>query len=365
MKEEELFAVLRLQKAKSIGPILAKKLIRIAGSAQALFKESHEYLHRIHGIGGQIIAHLRNESNLRDVDKEMGFIVKNQINYSYYFEEGYPANLKHCSDAPLLLFMDGAINLSHHRIISIVGTRNMTKYGHDFCRQLVEGLSPYNPVIVSGLAYGVDICAHKEAIRNNLQTIAVLAHGLERVYPRSHKKYLHEICRNGGLITEFWHEENPLREHFLQRNRIVAGLSEVTIVIESAHKGGSLVTADIANSYNREVFALPGNINSTFSEGCNQLIKQHKAHMLTCVDDVISMMSWDLTNAPRELQSKPFVALDSDEQLIYDLLRKGPHHIDDIAIICHISGHELAPTLLQMELKGAITPLPGKQFAVT
>lgn len=364
MKEEELFAALRLQKVKSIGPILAKKLLLAAGSAQSLFKEPLPCLSKVHGIGKQIIAHLKDESHLKSVEREIEFLLKSNINCYYFLDENYPVDLKHCTDAPLLLFSEGAINLSSDRIISIVGTRNMSNYGRDFCKQFIAELAPYNPVIISGFAYGVDICAHKEAMRNDLQTVAVLAHGLESIYPSSHKKYVHEMYQNGGVLTEFWHDQRPLREHFLQRNRIVAGLSQATVIIESANKGGSLVTADIANSYHREVFALPGNVDRMFSEGCNRLIQQHKAHMLTCAEDIISMMQWNIAPKPKVVQSKPCVQLNTEEQSIYNMLLKGSKSLDDIARTGAIPGHNVAALLLQMELKGVVSHLPGKMFTL-
>jgi DNA processing protein len=240
----------------------------------------------------------------------------------------------------------------------------MSSYGRDFCTKLVEGIAEFNPIIVSGFAYGVDICAHKAAIKNNLQTIAVLAHGFEQIYPKVHKKYINQVNENGGFLTEFWSEEQPLRENFLKRNRIVAGISKATIIIESASKGGSLVTADIANSYDRDVFALPGRVTDVFSKGCNRLIKNNQAHVLTSASDIIKMLNWDLSEqAKKPIQKQLFVELNFEEQILYDyLLKNGKQLLDIIALECNIPLFQLSAILLKMELKGITKPLPGKMF---
>ncbi|CAM1343303.1 DNA-processing protein DprA [Tenacibaculum aestuarii] len=365
MNSEKLLAVLRLQATKNVGDILAKKLITAIGSVENVFKEKPHVLHKINGIGTQVTQHLFDDNNLKRAEEELNYIQQNNIAFSYFLEDDYPQNLKHCVDAPILIFKDGNLNLNNDKIISIVGTRNMSSYGRDFCNQLIEELKEYNPIIVSGFAYGVDICAHKAAIKNNLQTIAVLAHGLEEIYPKTHKKYIHEVNNNGGFITEFWHDEQPMRENFLKRNRIVAGISKATIIIESAEKGGSLVTADIANSYNRDVFALSGRATDTYSKGCNNLIKNNQAHLLTSAEDIIKMLNWDIRQAAVAKQEKLFVELNSSEQKIYDYLQQnGKQLLDDIAINCELPIYQLSSILIQLELKGVVKPLPGKMFEI-
>ena len=243
----------------------------------------------------------------------------------------------------------------------------MTSYGRAFCKEVIQGLKEYNPIIISGFAYGVDICAHQQAIENELQTIAVLAHGFDHIYPKAHKKYITKLNENGGFITEFWHNEAPLREHFLKRNRIVAGMSKATIVIESAARGGALVTADIANSYSRDVFAVPGRTSDVFSKGCNHLIKDHKAAVLTDANDIAKMLNWDLKQAkqPKPKQRQLFLELNEVEQSVYDyLIQHGKRALDAIALECAIPVYKLAPLLLQLELKGVLRPLPGKLFEV-
>ena len=365
MNSEKLLAILRLQATKNVGDILAKKLIATTGSIEQVFLEKKSTLHKINGIGTHVTQHLFDESKLKKVEKELTYIQQNNIAFSYFLDEDYPQHLRHCIDAPILLFKDGNLNLNNNKIISIVGTRKMSSYGRDFCNQLIEDLKDYNPIIVSGFAYGVDICAHKAAIKNNLQTIAVLAHGLDEIYPKTHKKYIHQVNENGGLITEFWHNEQPMRENFLKRNRIVAGLSKATIIIESAEKGGSLVTADIANSYNRDVFALSGRATDVYSKGCNNLIKNNQAHLLTSAQDIITMLNWDLRQTAIPKQKELFVELNSIEQKIHDYLQQnGKQLLDVIALDCNLPTYQLSSILVQMELKGVIKPLPGKMFEV-
>ncbi|UAM98241.1 DNA-processing protein DprA [Polaribacter litorisediminis] len=364
MKEEKLLAILRLQKSKAIGDVLAKKLIVHIGDVEQIFKEKTATLQKINGIGNHVLKHLFDENNAKLAEQELRYIQKNKIEFSYFLDDDYPVNLQNCIDSPILFFKDGTINLDNPKIISVVGTRNMSSYGRDFCSKIIADLALYNPIIVSGFAYGVDICAHKAAIKNKLQTIAVLAHGFEQIYPKVHKKYINQVNENGGFITEFWSEDQPLRENFLKRNRIVAGISKATIIIESAEKGGSLVTADIANSYNRDVFALPGRTTDIYSKGCNNLIKNNRATLLTSANDVIKMLNWDITEKPKQIiQKQLFIELNDTEQKIYDLLsEKGAQLLDIISLECNIPIYQLSSILLQMELKGVTKPLPGKMF---
>lgn len=366
MKDEMLLAALRLQKSKAIGDILAKKLIVNVGNVAQLFNEKPSTLEKINGIGAHAIKHLFDKENLTCAENELKYIRDNGISYTYFLDDDYPKNLLNCIDSPVLIFKDGNINLENRKIISIVGTRNMSSYGRSFCNELIANLKEHNPIIVSGFAYGVDICAHKAAIEHNLQTIAVLAHGFEQIYPKVHKKYIHQLNENGGFFTEFWSEEQPLRENFLKRNRIVAGISQATIIIESAEKGGSLVTADIANSYNRDVFALPGRSTDIYSKGCNNLIKNNRATLLTSAKDVVELLNWDLESKPKEaVQQQLFVELNTIEQKIYDVLfSKGKQLLDVIALDCNIPVFQLSSILLQMELKGVVKPLPGKMFEI-
>jgi DNA processing protein len=224
-------------------------------------------------------------------------------------------------------------------------------------------LAPLDPVIVSGFAYGVDIFAHQLAMEHDLQTIGVVAHGLNQIYPKDHKKYVAKVEKNGGFMTEFWSTSNPEKENFVRRNRIVAGMTEATIVIESADRGGSLITANIANDYNRDVFAVPGRTTDKYSQGCNNLIKTQKANLLTSAADLIYILNWDIESKAKPVQKQLFVVLENDEQKVYDyLLKNGKELLDIIALRCDFPIYKISGMLLNMELKGVIRPLPGKLF---
>ncbi len=364
MKNEELLHILALLNTDGIGDVMAKKLIAHFGSATAVFSQKKQDLLKISGIGNSIISALSNKNNFNRSEQEIEFINTNNIQYSYFKDDDYPVYLNQCFDAPTLFFKKGKINLKNKKIISIVGTRQMTSYGKSVLEELFKGIKEYNPVIVSGLAYGVDIYAHKLALKYNLQTVAILAHGLDRIYPLIHKKYAKKIIENGGLITDFWSNTNPDRENFVKRNRIIAGLSQATIVIESAEKGGSLITADIANSYNRDVFAVPGRITDAYSRGCNQLIKTNRAAVLTTVKDLAYILNWEKDNrAKKIIQKQLFIELSASEKEVYNyLLKEGKQQLDIIALHCNLPIYKIATLLLNLELKGVIKPLPGKIF---
>ena len=361
---DELLAILRLQHIPNIGDVLAKKLIAHCGSPSAVFEEKREALLKIDGIGTHTIKYLFNAAHLKAAEAEYSYIISNNIQYTYFRDAEYPKHLKHCIDAPILLFRKGKMDFAGRKIISVVGTRNITSYGMAFCEQFVKDIAPLNPIIVSGFAYGVDICIQREAIRQGLQTIGCLAHGLNQIYPKVHAKYQAGVCDNGGFFTEFWSNSNPERENFLKRNRVIAGMSEATVVIESAEKGGSLVTADIAHGYNRDVFAVPGRSSDKYSIGCNNLIKQQKAHMLTSAADLVYMLNWDIDEQKtKTVQKQLFVDLDETEQAIYSYLQQnGKQLLDGIALDCQIPIYKTSATLLAMEMKGVIRPLPGKLF---
>ncbi len=364
LKKEELLHILALLNTDGIGDVVAKKLIAHFGSATAIFSQKKQALLKVSGIGSAILSVLKNKNNFIRAEQEIEFINTNDIQYSYFKDDDYPVYLNQCFDAPVLFFKKGKINLKDQKIISIVGTRQMTNYGKTVLEELFKGIKEYNPIIVSGLAYGVDIHAHKLALKHNLQTIAVLAHGLDRIYPPVHKKYVTQILENGGLLTDFWSGTNPDRENFVKRNRIVAGLSQATIVIESAEKGGSLITAGIANSYNRDVFAIPGRITDAYSRGCNQLIKTNRSAMLTSVKDLAYILNWEKDNeAKKTIQKKLFIELSESEKEVYNyLLKEGKQQLDIIALHCNFPIYKIATLLLNLELKGMIRPLPGKIF---
>lgn len=364
MNQIELLNVLALLKVDGVGDVVAKKLINHCGSAENVFNAKANQLKAIDGIGDILLKKLKDKTVFEKAEQELRFIEKEKINVLYYQNADYPERLKHCIDGPVLLFASGNINLENRKLISIVGTREITSYGIAFCKKLIEDLAIFNPIIVSGFAYGVDIVAHQAAMENNLQTIGVLAHGLNQIYPKTHKKYIAKMEENGGFLTEFWSNSNPEKENFVKRNRIVAGMSEATIVIESAEKGGSLITALIANDYNRDVFAVPGRTTDKFSQGCNNLIKTQRANVLTSAADLVYIMNWELETKPtKSVQKQLFVSLDNDEQKIYDYLQKnGKQTLDIIALECDFPVFRISSLLLNMELKGVIRPLPGKLF---
>lgn len=363
MNDQELFYVLALQQVEGVGSVIAKKLVSQFGTAEAVFKAKLSQLAAIDGIGTVLLKNFKDQSVFAKAEREMQFIASNQIAVTSFQDSKYPERLKHCFDGPLVLFSSGIIDLDNRKIISIVGTRQITSYGLEFCRKFIEELAPLNPIIVSGFAYGVDIVAHQLAMENNLQTIAVVAHGLNQIYPKVHKKYVAKMEENGGFMTEFWSSSNPDKENFVRRNRIVAGMTEATIVIESAERGGSLITANMANEYNRDVFAVPGRVTDKYSQGCNALIKTQKANVLTSAADLIYMLNWDIKKEVKSVQKQLFISLDDDEQKIYDyLLQSGKELLDIIALHCDFPIYKVSGILLNMELKGVIRPLPGKLF---
>ena len=364
MLHNDLFYTLALLRVDGIGDVVAKKLIHHFGSAEAAFKIKKKEIIAIDGLGEILFKNLQQKACFSLAEKELQFIQNEGITPIYYQNNLYPERLKHCFDAPILLFQAGNVDVTKRKIISIVGTRQITTYGTEMTKNIIEDLSPFNPVIVSGFACGVDIVAHQVAIDYGLKTSGVLAHGLNQIYPKSHKKYCSKMEQNGGFLTEFWSTSNPDRENFVKRNRIVAGMSEATLVVESAEKGGSLITAQLANEYNRDVFAVPGRSTDKLSQGCNNLIKTQRAHLLTSAADLIYLLNWQ--NEKQELkpvQKQLFVSLNEEETKIYDyLFKNGKELLDSIALNCDFPIYKIAAILVNMELKGVIRPLPGKFF---
>ena len=361
MSQENLYYELALLRVEGVGDIMAKKLLANFGTAENVLNAKASQLAAIDGVGTVLLKNFKDKTIFEKAKQELDFIQNNNIEVLGFQDEKYPDRLKHCIDGPVLLFSSGNIDLKKRKIISIVGTRQITSYGTEFCRKLIEDLAPLDPIIVSGFAYGVDIVAHQLAMDHNLQTIGVVAHGLNQIYPKPHKKYVAKMELNGGFMTEFWSTSNPDKENFVRRNRIVAGMTEATIVIESADRGGSLITANIANDYNRDVFAVPGRTTDKYSQGCNNLIKTQKANVLTSAADLIYNLNWDIKEETKSIQKQLFVNLDDDEQKVYDyLLKTGKELMDIIALHCDFPIYRISGLLLNMELKGVIRPLPGK-----
>lgn len=362
MTDAELISLLRLQVLPQIGDISAKKLLQKFGSAEELFKAKKSQLLKIDGFGAVRLKEFFKEDYLRAAEDELKFIRDHDIQVSYFQEKSYPELLKQCIDAPILLFQKGNIDLQNKALLSVVGTRKATVQGINFINELIEKIAVLNPVIISGFAYGIDIAAHKAAIKHNLQTVAVMAHGLNQIYPKAHLPYQQQVESNGGFITDFWSDMPLDRKNFLSRNRIIAGLSEATLVVESSERGGSLVTADIAFSYDRDVFAVPGRPTDRMSAGCNDLIKSRKAQMITSAEDLIYFLNWDIKPKPA-VQTSLFVELSPEEENILEALRKlGKAELDDLALESKMPSYKVASHLLNLELNNLIRPLPGKQY---
>ncbi|WP_259067421.1 DNA-processing protein DprA [Mucilaginibacter sp. X4EP1] len=353
---------------KNIGPSLSKVLVSYFGDAESVFKASNAKLLKVPGIGTKTIAQLNFSEALALAEKELKFIEKNEIKALFFTDSLYPKRLKNCNDSPVLLYTKGNANLNSQHIINIVGTRNATEYGKQLCRQLVEELQQYKVLIVSGLALGIDVAAHKESLRLNVPTLGVLAHGLDRIYPSQNRAIAEKMLENGGLLTEYPSGTVPDRENFPQRNRIVAGIADATIVVEASVKGGALITAEIANSYNRDVFAFPGRVGDDFSEGCNFLIRNNKASLLTCAADLAYSMGWEKTDSAKPVIEQFMLPIDlsADERLIFDILQqhKTPIAIDDLTIKTNLPTSLLAMSLLNMEMQGYIKSLPGKTYSI-
>lgn len=366
MIDEEFLFSLAIRSSPLVGDVIFAKLIQETGSAKETWHLSKKFLKKIPGIGEKISLSIGNETQLKWAEKELLFCEKNNINVRLKHLNQLPGQLTLCDDAPAILFQKGNFN-EDFTPISIVGTRNMTAYGRAFVEELIALLKDKNAMVVSGLALGTDGCAHSEALKNNLPTIGILAHGLHTLYPASHKKLAQEILENqGALLTEFTSSDKPDREHFLQRNRIVAGFSPVTVVVETAFGGGSISTVSYANEYNREVYALPGKIQDKYSQGCNQLIAQNKARIINKASDILEEMGFNnnKTKTASLFQAKE-IKLEASIQPIYDTIAAaGSIALDDLSEKVQIPSFKLLPILLDLELKSYIKTLSGKQYAI-
>lgn len=350
---------------KSVGHVTAKSLLEHFGSAEAIFKASKKELLQIPGIGPVTADQILANDALKTAEVQLKFIKKHKVEALFYTDNNYPKRLKHCFDAPVLLYYKGTADLNHSRIISVVGTRKATEYGRELCKQLAVTLADYDVVIVSGLAYGIDIAAHKESLYQNIPTIGVLAHGLDRIYPSLHQSVAQKMVLNGGLLTEFPLYTNPDKENFPKRNRIIAGLADATIVVEATAKGGALITADIANSYNRDVYAFPGRTTDASSEGCNFLIKTNRAALINHAKDLVYYLGWDEVKSQKTKQTQLLIGLSAEEQKIVDLLQGSAIRIDELAIQSEISQSKLAMHLLSLEMQGILISLPGKLYKLS
>nr|MBW8050152.1 DNA-protecting protein DprA [Cytophagales bacterium] len=362
-----------------IGNMLTKQLVSYCGSAEAVFKTPKGKLLKIPGIGEHLAKVILNQNVLKLAEKEINFARKYDIELIFYTHQRYPKRLKQIIDAPELIYFKGNTNLDNTKVVSIIGTRQATEYGKRIVNELIEEFTQFNALIVSGLAYGIDITAHRRALYHHLPTVGVMASGIDIIYPAVHRNTVVKMLENGGILTEYPFGKKPDAPHFPTRNRIIAGLADCIIVIEAGKRGGALITAEIANSYNRDVFAVPGNIGEKFSEGCNNLIKSHRANLLTSIEDIKYVMNWvtkqeKLSSGPGNNRDKgtnnlsysfDISKLTTDEVKIYELLKEaGEMMIDDLSIKTQLPISKTASLLLNLEFQGIVKVLPGKKFSI-
>lgn len=365
--KDELYYLLGLHQIEGIGDLLARKLLSHFGSARSVFEASAKDLRAIDGFDQYRINSVRKGFEPKLVEKELKFMEQNDLQAHGIMHASYPQVLKEAADAPFLLFSKGQLDLNHERPIAIVGSRHNTPQGKQFTEELVQQLAPFDPCIISGLAYGIDIIAHRTAIEAGLSTIAVLAHGLDRIYPEEHRPVVRQMLNNGGILTEYLSGKKPDKQNFPMRNRIVAGMSEATVVIETAEKGGAMITAKLALNYDRAVFALPGRYNDPRSAGCNYLIKTNIAQLVTSAEDIACFMNWldEVHQNKNGIQQKLFEAYSEKERTLLDLVQdKEGIHIDELQIRSGFSNSDLATLLLQLEFGGIIVPMPGKRYKI-
>lgn len=348
-----------------VGDITQRNLIRHFGSARAVIDSSAGLLQEVNGIGKKIAAQILDgkAKAYERAEQEIAFAKKHQIHILCMADAAYPQRLKECYDAPAVLYYRGNADLNARRMVSVVGTRHATGYGRELCERLVEDLAPYGVTVVSGLAYGIDTLAHKSSVQHGLPTVGVMGHGLDQIYPSQNRNLAVSMLRNGGLLSEFPSGTTPERTNFPQRNRIIAGMADITVVVEAAVRGGALITAELANNYNRDVCAYPGNVHLPFSSGCNLLIKSHRANLITCAKDLAYLMDWQPIE---KVVETPPLALSGNEKLLHDLLMNHEQlGIDDIAARSGLAQSKLAIHLLELEMKGLVITMPGKLFRST
>ena len=360
----ELQYQIALTLVDGVGPVIAKNLISYCGSASAVFKAKKSTLLKIPEIGEFTASSVLAFNDFKKAEDELKFIEKHKIQTHFYASPDYPYRLKSTPDCPVILYQLGNADLNAEKIIAVVGTRKPTEYGKHFCEKLVEDLSGTGATIISGMAYGIDVCAHKAALKNQLPTVGVLAHGLDRLYPSDHKKYAKTIIEmGGGLVTECLSGTNPDRENFPKRNRIVAGLCDALIVVETAQRGGSMITAELAWQYDRTLMALPGKSGDEKSAGCNYLIKTNRAEMIENSLDLVRSLGWDVASKIPHSQRALPIDLSPEETLLWNIFKEKPMmEIDEIVGVSSLGSSQAALTLLDLEFKGLIKTLPGKRF---
>jgi len=363
--EEELVRRIALTRVAGVGDVLARNLVSYCGSAEAVFRQPRRSLEKIPGIGAKTATAIASFRDFDRAEREIRFMERNGIRSFFYSDPEFPARLKNCPDAPALLYYKGTADLNRSRVVAVVGTRSATTYGRLFTEQLVEDLKALDVLVVSGLAYGIDITAHRAALQHGVDTVGVLGHGLDRIYPAAHRAIADDMADHGGLLTEYPSGTNPDKENFPSRNRILAGISDAVVVVEAARSGGALITAEIANSYNRDVFALPGKTTDTWSQGCNRLVKTNKAALIESAKDLEYIMGWEPAGEQPEApaQRNLFVELTVDEQSVVDALKPlGRTDIDTLGAGLSIPVSRLSAALLNLEFKGVLKAFPGKMY---
>jgi len=365
LPDEELLHFIALTMVPSVGDVHARELLQHFQSAKTIFHTRLHHLEKIPGIGKLRARRIKSFRDFPRAERELHFVKKYHINAIPITDVNYPTRLKNCYDAPILLYFRGNASLNATRVINVIGTRNNSDYGKELVKNFLEELFPYKALVVSGLAYGIDAHAHKTALRLGLETIAVLAHGLDRIYPPPHRALAMQMVEQGGLLTDFMTGDGPDKQNFPKRNRIVAGMADATIVIETGIKGGSMITAELANGYNKDVFAFPGRVKDSKSEGCHHLIKTNKAALITCAKDLVDAMNWEERKPAAKIQTKLFAELSADEMVIMKILvQKDNVHIDEIQASSNLKNSAVAAAILNLEMQGLISGLPGKMFKV-
>ncbi len=364
MHSDSLLYQIALTLLPMVGDVNGKKLVAYCGGAEAVFKEKKSALLKIPGIGQATLNGILNHSVFQRAEKEINIIENNSYSAYFYTHPDYPTRLLNCEDGPIMLYGKGNLQMNVSRVLAVVGTRRATHYGKNICEKIIEGLVDKDILVVSGLAYGIDSCAHRQALLNNMQTIGVLGHGLDRLYPAQNRKLAESMLEDGGLLTEFLSETIPDRENFPKRNRIVAGMCDAILVVESDRRGGALITAEIGNSYNRDVFAVPGRVGDLYSRGCNFLIRNHRAALAETADDIAYIMGWEDRHISQRQQTVLFTTLSKDEEMIMELMRhESPMSVDHIAIKTKMAVSKVAAALLNLEFEGMVRSLPGKLYA--
>jgi len=363
MKTEETKLFLGFHFMKGIGIKSAKNLIAKCGGVDNFYSFSKHEIAQKCGISEKTLAKIDRKEALQKADEYTQFFERKDIQTFNYLSSEYPRRLKHCIDAPLLLFGKGKLDFNYTKTVAIVGTRNATQYGKSLVDELIRSFADFNVQVISGLAYGIDIHAHKQCIHYGLSTVGVLGHGLDRVYPAVHKGIAQQMEAKGGLLTEFLPGTKPDRENFPTRNRIVAGMCDATIVVESGEKGGSLITAYLANDYNRDVFAYPGDVTRPYSKGCNKLIRLQRAHLISSSADLFYILNWEKNEKQESLQLPLFTELSDDDKAIIELLQdKNEQSIDELAFQLQLPVSKISSQLLNLEFQGCVKSIPGQRY---